>query len=423
MRNLNLLNILRLTFKLHFIVISLLLPALLIYGCTASHAPKNAEVSLVTQDAPIFDKRFENLSLKDINLENFWIDGKRRENPDEIPVTSKTYVDIVNKVKAGVVNIYTRRLEIRETKFGIVPEDMPIKIPIISSIFEAIPFNVPIPYKTKGFSLGSGFFINKQGYILTNAHVIHNATDIHIVLAEGKGEYPAKIIGKDLLTDIALIKINPNIELTALPLRDSDTLQMGEIVIALGNPLGLAHSVTSGLISAKDRIVPTLKNQFLDFIQTDSAINPGSSGGPLLNLHGEVVGINTAILTKAQLIGFAVPVNIVKEIMPMLVLGKTEGGWFGIIARPLTIKDSVDIGFSEENGILILEVEKKSPAEKAGLQVKDVIVKINDWDVQNFLKFRRKLLSMGPGQNVHLTVFRNGKTFEISSQLIHKPKK
>ena len=295
-------------------------------------------------------------------------------------------------------------------------------IRIISSIFEAIPFHVPIPYKAKAISLGSGFIINKQGYILTNAHVIHNSTEIRVVLSGGKNEYPAKIIGIDPLTDIALLKIDPDIELTALPLGDSDMMQSGEMVFAVGNPLGFANSVSSGLISAKDRIIPMQKNQILDFIQTDSAINPGSSGGPLLNLYGEVIGINTAIITKAQLIGFAIPINTVKEVMPMLVLGKTERGWLGVNLSPLTVQDAVDAGFSKENGILITKVDKNSPAEKAGLKAKDIIVKINDWEIRNFFTFRRKLLSMAPGQNVHLTIFRNGKTFEISTKLINKPK-
>lgn len=411
--------------KLPFIIfiIFLLIPVFLIYGCTSSPSPKNAEVSLVSQDNPIFDKRFESLSLEDIDLRNFWVNVQNRDSREAVVLTNRTFVSVVDRVKDGVVNIYTRRLEMRETRFGIVHDDLPIKIPIISSIFEAIPFNVPIPYKTEGISLGSGFIINKQGYILTNAHVIHNATDILVVLSEGKKEYPARIIGKDMLTDIALIKINPDIELTNLPLGDSDALQTGEMVLAVGNPLGLANSVSSGLVSAKDRIVPMRKNQLLDFIQTDSAINPGSSGGPLLNLYGEVVGINTAIVAKAQLIGFAIPINIVKEVMPLLVLGKTERGWFGVVVSPLTVKDAVDVGFSGEKGILILDIDKKSPAEKAGLQAKDIIVKINDWEIQSFLKFRRKLLSMIPGQDIHLTIFRNGKTVEISSQLVNKPKK
>ncbi len=408
-------------FKFFFCII--FFQALFINGCTSTLSPKNAEVSLVKQDDPVFDKRFENLSLKDIDLQNFWIDAESGEERKEILITSNTFAELVERVKDGVVNIYTQRLEMRETRFGIIQKDIPIKIPIISSLFEAIPFNVPIPYKKKAISLGSGFIINKQGYILTNAHVIHNSTDIRVVLSGGKSEFPAKIIGKDPLTDTALIKIDPDIELHPLPLGDSDITQNGEMVLAVGNPLGLSNSVSSGLISAKDRIVPIQKTQMLDFIQTDSAINPGSSGGPLLNLHGEVIGVNTAILTKAQLIGFAIPINIVKEVMPMLVLGKTERGWFGVSARPLTIKDAVDVGFSGNNGIIILEVEKNSPAETAGLQAKDIIVKINNWDVQNFLKFRRKLLSMAPGQNVHLTIFRNGKTLEISSQLINKPKK
>lgn len=409
--------------KIYFTVLSLLVPALLFSGCSTSYPSKSPQADLVGVDDPIFDKRFHTLSLDDIDLEHFWTEGDDSKYRNEIVITNRTFVDLVEKVKGGVVNIYTRRLEMRETRFGFVPQDMPIKIPIISDIIEAIPFHVPIPYRSEGISLGSGFIINSHGFILTNAHVIHNATDISVVLAGGKLEYPAKIIGIDQMTDIALIKIDPDRKLTVLPLGNSDELQMGEAVIAIGNPLGFTHTVTSGLVSAKNRIVPQLKRQVLDFIQTDSAINPGSSGGPLLNLYGEVVGVNTAILTKAQLIGFAVPVNIVKEIMHMLVLGKVERGWFGVSIRPLVMRDYTDTGFPGEDGILILEVDKRSPAAKAGLKANDIITEINGWDIDSFFKFRRKLLTLAPEQDIHLSIFRDGKTFEVSSKLVHKPQK
>ncbi len=137
---------------------------------------------------------------------------------------------------------------------------------------------------------------------------------------------------------------------------------MGEMVIAIGNPMGMQHSVTSGLVSAKDRYAPQLSDQFIDFIQTDSAINPGSSGGPLLNMYGEVVGVNTAIMQQAQLIGFAVPVNTIKEVMRMLILGKAERGWFGAQARPLTLKSAIELGYEGEEGVIVTKVEEGSPA-------------------------------------------------------------
>ncbi len=393
-------------------------------ACTIIPSPKGAKKNLVSQDNPIFDKRFKELSLKDIDLSHFWRDVDVLEERQDVPITNNTFAEIVDKSKDGVVNIFTRQIIERKAKFGIHPNDiLPIRLPLISSILEVVPFQVPIPFRTNGISLGSGFIINKQGYILTNAHVIHNATDISVVFSEGDREYPAKIIGQDMLTDTALIKIQPERELTVLTLADSDRLKMGEIVIAMGNPLGLTHTVTSGLVSAKDRVMPGSNNQVLDFIQTDSAINPGNSGGPLLNLYGEVVGINTAIISEAQLIGFAIPINNVKEVIPLLVLGKTERGWMGIAVRPLSIESALDLGFSNKNGILINEVEKGSPAEKAGLKEKDIIVKLNNQEIRNFLFFSRKLLGMLPGQTLQFTIFRGGEIYEISTQLAHKKKK
>lgn len=399
-----------------------LLAVLLGHACTISRNPKPTDQNLVDQENPIFDKRFKGFSIRDLNLKNFWAEEKNPGSRETVPLNNKSFADIVRRIKDGVVNIYTRRLEIRDAKFGISPNDLlPIRIPLVSSILEIIPFQVPIPFRAEGVSLGSGFIINKEGYILTNAHVIHNATDIRVGMSERDRDYPAKIIGIDRLTDIALIKIDTGDDLTFLPMGDSDALQVGEVVVAMGNPLGLTHSVSSGLVSAKERVVPKLQDQVLDFIQTDSAINPGSSGGPLLNMYGEVVGINTAILSEAQLIGFAIPVNIVKEVMPLLVLGKTERGWFGVVGRPVTAKDAVALGLSGKEGILVTEVEKGSPAEKAGLHEKDVIVKFNGKTVQNFLMFRRKLLSLLSGQRVHLAVFRDGKTLFFSSRLVARP--
>lgn len=390
-------------------------------GCTLSKTPKETNESLVNSEAPIFDKRFKEISFQELNLKNFWFEETAAEKSKQIVIHNNTFADLTEKVKDGVVNIYTLRLEEREAKFGIAPNDLlPIKIPVISTLFEIVPFQVPIPFKTEGLSLGSGFIINEQGYILTNAHVIQNALDIRVLLSEERKEYPAKIIGMDRLTDTALIKIEPDHLLTILPLGNSDSLRTGELVLAIGNPLGLRHSVTSGIISAKERVSPRMNDQYANFLQTDSAINPGSSGGPLLNLYGEVVGINTAIVTEAQLIGFAVPVNTVKEVMPMLVLGQTDRGWLGIKAVPLSLQDAVELNYDEAGALLVKEVEKGSPAEKSGIKPKDIIVKMDGQPLKNFIIFRRKMLGLAPGNKVRLTIIRDGIPSEISSVLVKR---
>ncbi len=403
------------------LLLLLLLPGF--FGCTTSPTiTKETGKSLVNREHPIFDKRFKSLSFKDIDLRNLWVEGGDHTN-DKIPIYSNTFAEIADAVKDGVVNLYTRRLEEKETKFGVSPNDiLPFRIFIISDLFDIIPFKIPIPFEDEGFSLGSGFIINQQGYILTNAHVIHNATDINVVLSGGKKRYSAKIIGADRLTDTALLKIEPDSFLTILPLADSDTLKTGEMVLAMGNPLGLRHSLTSGIISSKERVYPELNDKLVDFIQTDSAINPGNSGGPLLNLHGEVVGINTALVSQAQSISFAIPINTVKEVMPMLVLGETERGWFGAKVAPLTIQQALDLNYTKEGGILVLEIEKDSPAEKALLQEKDIIVEMNGEPLKSFVIFRRKLLGLAPGRTIRLTLFKDGKTREISGTLVKKKK-
>ncbi len=407
--------------KYGFQVGILLMLAHSLWGCTVSQSPRGMDAVLVSEDDPIFDKSFEELSFEDINLKHMWVERDFFTDRENITIHNNTFADVAERVKGGVVNIYTRNLEEKEARVGVSPNDI-IRIPLLAYLFDIIPFKVPIPYNSEGFSLGSGFIINEQGYIITNAHVVHNATDIRVVLSEGKREYPAKIVGADRVTDSALIRIEPDHLLTVLPLGNSDHLRMGEMVLAIGNPLGLRHTVTSGIVSATERITPGLNEKLVDFIQTDSAINPGSSGGPLVNLYGEVVGVNTAMISKAQSIGFAIPINTVKMVMPMLVLGKTERGWLGVQAVPLMPNRAFELKYPHEGGVLVVAVEKDSPAEKAGMKPDDIIMGLNGHPMGRFLLLRRELLSLSPGTQLSLTIFRNGTIMEIKSTLEKKEK-
>ncbi|MFQ5481432.1 MAG: S1C family serine protease, partial [Nitrospinaceae bacterium] len=399
-----------------------LLLLMILSACSITERSSTPEKSLVPKTDPVFDPRFRNIPIADIDIANFWSEGLPAEVRDPIPLNNKTFSDLLAKVSAGVVNIYTLRIEERDVNFGLSPNDiLPLRIPLLSQLIDIFPWQVPLPYRTEGFSLGSGFIINPEGYILTNAHVVANATEIRIVLAEGQTEIPAKIIGVDTMTDTALLKADPGFPLQPLPLGNSDEIQVGELVIAIGNPLGLTHTMTSGLVSAKQRIIPGSEEQVLDFLQTDSAINPGSSGGPLINMYGEVIGMNTAIISDAQLVGFAIPINTIKEVMLLLVTGETDRGWFGAGGVPLSPGDAVRLEYPKAAGILVLEVAPGSPAESSGLKTDDIIVEFNGQDMDDFLLFRRKLLGLTPGNEISLKVFRKGETLDMKAKLIKNP--
>jgi serine protease Do len=392
----------------------------LLAACTLG--PRDTGQVLVQDDAPIFDPRFRDLEPDELDLSDFWTEANDEPRSEGIPIHHRTYADIVASVGDSIVNLYTKVLREREMRIGIDPGDLlPIRIPIVSAVLDFIPFQLPIPYSSEGFSLGSGFIINHEGYILTNAHVVRNATDIRVVRTGDRQEYEARIIGIDTATDTALIRIDPPPGMTVLTLGRSENLEVGEIVIAVGNPLGLNHTVSSGLISAKERLVPAANQVLLDYLQTDSAINPGSSGGPLLNLYGEVVGINTAIVSDAQNIGFAIPIDTVKRVMPLLVSGRTERGWFGASARPLAPGEAQKLGHPNPNAVIIDGVIADSPASKAGLRPDDLILRVGDHPVTDFVAFRRQLIGLLPGQTLDLTLLREGVQIEVTSTLADPP--
>jgi S1-C subfamily serine protease len=394
----------------------------LIAGCTFVRLDTGRQ--LVSEDDPVFDTRFRDLDPAEFDLSDFWIDEEAPPSDEAIPINHRTYAKIVAAVSDGIVNIYTTVLEEREARIGIDPGDLlPFRIPIVSPMLDFIPFQMPIPYEEEGYSLGSGFLINEGGFILTNAHVIRNATDVRVVRAKSREEFQARIIGIDPATDSALIRIKPQPDMQVLPLGHSGALEVGEIVMAVGNPLGLNHTVSSGLISAKERLISEDSASLLDYLQTDTAINPGSSGGPLLNLHGQVVGINTAIATDAQNIGFAIPIDTIKNVIPILISGNSERGWFGAAARTASPGEAAELGHSNPSAVIIDEVLDPSPASNAGIRADDLILRVGDQEIPDFIAFRRQLISLQPGSRLDLTILRNGEQIKINSTLTAPPKR
>jgi serine protease Do len=233
-------------------------------------------------------------------------------------------------------------------------------------------------------SLGSGFIIDGDGSILTNNHVVENASKIVVKLSDDQ-EYEAKVIGRDAKTDIAVIKINAKTSLSAANFGDSDGLEVGEWVVAIGNPFGLDSTVTSGIVSAKGRHIG--QGPYDNFIQTDASINPGNSGGPLINLRGEVVGINTAIFSRTGGnigIGFAIPINLVKELLPQLRgKGKVVRGYLGVLIQKVTPEIAESLGMERGYGALVANVSKAGPADKAGVKVGDVIVEFDGKEIKD----------------------------------------
>jgi serine protease Do len=261
-------------------------------------------------------------------------------------------------------------------------------------------------------SLGSGFIIHPKGLILTNNHVIEEADQIKVTLKDER-EFEAQVIGRDPKTDLALIKVESANDLPTVPLGDSDALRIGEWVLAIGNPFGLSHTVTAGIVSAKGRVIGA--GQYDDFIQTDASINPGNSGGPLFNTRGEVVGINTAIIAGGTGIGFATPINLVKELVPQLHdQGKVTRGWLGVMIQKVTPELARTFDLPQAQGALVADVIADSPAAQAGLQQGDIIVGFDSSDIQDMHELPRAVAKAEVGKQVAVRILRQGKAKTLS---------
>jgi serine protease Do len=267
---------------------------------------------------------------------------------------------------------------------------------------------------------GSGFVIDPRGYILTNNHVVEGAFNIRVRFDDGR-TLEAEVLGTDPLTDIALIKLKaPPNNLPFLKLGDSDAVRVGDWVVAIGNPFGLASSVSAGILSAKAREIGA--TQYDDFLQTDAAINPGNSGGPLFNLRGEVIGINTAIVSGGAGIGFAVPSNLAKALIPQLEKnGKVTRGYIGVKLQNLTPELAKALNVPQSSGALINEVTKNSPGDKAGLKSDDVVVSLDGKKVESSSALSRTVALRPPGSSVTLGVVRAGKPQDVKVTLTSRP--
>ncbi len=324
-----------------------------------------------------------------------------------MPEENNIVADIVEKAGPSVVYVDTLSFATYRNPFTPFFND-----PFFRDFFDFFPQPEERRIPQKG--LGSGFIFRSDGYILTNEHVIQGAEQIKITLKDGR-KFDGKVVGSDPLTDIAIIKVNAT-DLPTLPLGDSDLARVGEWVIAIGNPYGLSHTVTVGVLSAKGRPIYSgdAGREYENFLQTDAAINPGNSGGPLLNIKGEVIGINTAILPFAQGVGFAIPINMAKNLLePLIEAGKVVRSWIGVYLQDLTPDMIQQFGLTEPKGALIADVVPNSPASKAGIQRGDVILKIDNQEVVNTSVFHSLIRDKKPGNQVILSIWRDNQVKEF----------
>jgi len=264
-------------------------------------------------------------------------------------------------------------------------------------------------------SLGSGFIIDKEGYIVTNNHVVENADQITVKLADEK-EYDATVVGRDSKTDLALIKIEAPDALTPIKMGDSGKLDVGDWVVAIGSPFGLEQTVTAGIVSAKGRTIGA--GQYDDFIQTDASINPGNSGGPLINMQGEVVGINTAIVASGQGIGFAIPVDMAKGIIVQLkTSGEVTRGWLGVGIQNLTPELAEYYQLEDNEGVLVTQVFKGDPAERSGIRANDIITAVDGKSVSSVRELSSVIANTRVGKRTAVTFMRDGKKKTVYVEL------
>ncbi|MCL4492756.1 MAG: DegQ family serine endoprotease [Nitrospirae bacterium] len=331
---------------------------------------------------------------------------RKKTGPSEVVGFPQSFADLIEKVKPAVVNVSTTStVTVPGSPFRhfFGPDDEGPFGDFFKRYFGDVPDR-----KMKQSSLGSGFIIDKDGFIITNNHVVEGADEIKVKLADGR-EFKARVVGRDPKTDLALIKISSVFKnLPVLPLGDSDRMRVGDWVLAMGNPFGLEHTVTQGILSATGRVIGA--GPYDNFLQTDAPINPGNSGGPLINLKGEVIGINSAIVATGQGIGFAIPSNMAKTVVPQLrEKGKVTRGWLGVSIQSVTPEIAQAFGLKEPMGALVGDVVPGGPAEAAGIKRGDIIVSFDGRDIKNMPDLSRMVAAAPIGKTVAVKVIRSGK--------------
>ena len=337
--------------------------------------------------------------------------------------SSKAFVSVVKKAMPAVVHIKVEKTTKGNANGSSGAEEM-FNHPFFEQFFGP-QFRQRLPqqedYVQRG--QGSGFIINKKGFILTNNHVVDGADTIQVILSD-KREFTGKVVGTDPQSDVALIKIENAVDLPVLPLGDSSALEVAEWVIAIGNPFGLSQTVTVGVVSATGRSSVGI-NEYENFIQTDAAINPGNSGGPLINAQGEAVGINTALFSKTggyMGIGFAIPINMAKSIEKQLMEnGKVTRGWLGVVIQNVDKDLAESFGLKQAGGILVSEVQPDSPASAAGLQRGDIIITLDDATLEDVSDLRNRIALITPNSTAMLMVIRDGREKKIQVTIGEQP--
>jgi Do/DeqQ family serine protease len=345
--------------------------------------------------------------------------GAASAAPGAADALQSAFVGVAQRVRPAVVNIGTIQVaRARRAPFAPGQSDDPFFKDFFDQFFGRQGPGGPGEFRQPG--LGSGVIIDKRGYVLTNFHVVKGADGVTVRLGD-KHEFRGRIVGSDPKTDLAIVKFEPDHELTLATLGNSDTLRVGEWAIAIGNPFGLDQTVTVGVISATGRSdvgIATYEN----FIQTDASINPGNSGGPLVNLKGEVIGINTAIVASGQGIGFAIPANMVKRVVAQLIdRGKVTRGWLGVSVQPMTAELAQLLGLAGTRGALVARVYPKSPAESAGLTQNDVIVRFDGTAVDDYHHLQRLSAEAEVGKTVSLDVLRKGAKRTVTAKISEAP--
>ncbi len=335
------------------------------------------------------------------------VNGKTQPPALSTPVMPSSFAELAESLSPTVVNVKVTKIEKATFQGHHMPEG-PFG-DFFERFFKEMP-RMPEGHRTQG--AGSGVIISEDGYILTNNHVVEGAKEVTVTLSD-KNEYKAEVIGLDPKTDLAVLKIETQNGLPAAALGNSENLRVGDWVVAIGNPFGLNHTVTSGIVSAKGRVIGA--GPYDDFIQTDASINPGNSGGPLFNMNGEVVGINTAIIPQGQGIGFAIPVNTAKPLIPQLVSdGEVTRGYLGVNIQSITPELAEALGVEDRKGALVADVTPGSPAEKGGLKRGDIIVAFDGKDVEDHQGLPAMVAATPVDEKVTVMVMRDGKERRLS---------